>query len=336
MTRIAAMAVLAATSLFAQPGLVMKNWVVEIDTPEDIYAVGDPHADYERLTSVLRSAKVVDGSGKWMAGKAVLVITGDTIDKGPEQVKTISYIRTLQLEADKAGGRVVLTLGNHEAEFLADPKGKKTREFADALQAKGMKPKDVADCGEDLGRFLCSLPVAVRVNDWFFSHGGYTAGRSIREINEAVSKGFASQGYQSDQFVGDDSILEARLSEKGPGGVPWFQGGDPKGDPAKVLAGFAAKLGVRHIVQGHQPGKIQFPDGVVRNKEDLFQRYGLLFLTDGAMSSGIEGSTGTGGAIHITATSATAICANGKDALQLWPAPAGRDTASIHCGAAKP
>ncbi len=331
MIRIVAIALLAATSLCAQ-----RSWVVEIDTPQDIYAVGDPHADYDRLTGVLRSAKVVDASGKWIARKSVLVITGDTIDKGPEQVKTISYIRALQLDAAAAGGRVVLTLGNHEAEFLADPKGKKTAEFAEALQSKGMKPKDVADCGGDLGKFLCSLPVAVRVNDWFFSHGGHTAGRSIREINEAVAKGFASQRYKSDQFIGDDSILEARLSEKGPGGVPWFLGGDPKGDPAKVLAEYAARLGVHHIVQGHQPGKVEFPDGVARKKEDLFQRYGLLFLTDGAMSSGIEGSTGTGGAIHITATSATAICANGTDTFRLWPAPTGKDTASIHCGPSKP
>ena len=29
---------------------------------------------------------------------------------------------------------------------------------------------------------------------------------------------------------------------------------------AKLLAKYAKKLGVGHLVQGHQPGKVQFPD----------------------------------------------------------------------------
>ena len=62
--------------------------VIEVDTTEDIYAVGDPHADYERLVGVLTSAKLIAGKPAkpsevvWTAGKAVLVITGDMIDKG--------------------------------------------------------------------------------------------------------------------------------------------------------------------------------------------------------------------------------------------------------------
>ncbi len=309
-----------------------RSWVVEVDTTEHLYAVGDSHADKSRFLGVLQAAKLVDGAGKWTAKKSVLVITGDTIDKGPEQIKTISYIQTLQQDAASAGGRVILTLGNHEAEFLSDPKGKKTAEFSDALKAAGIKPKDVADCKGDLGTFMCGLPIAARVNDWFFSHGGYTAGRTIAQINSDTATGFAAKKYAADVFVGPDSILEARLSDRGPGGVPWFLGGNPNADPAKVLADYAAKLGVKHILQGHQPGKVTFPDGVARNKEDLFERYGLLFLNDGGMSTGIDGSTSTGGAMHITADSVTAVCANGRESLVIWPTGTNLGHAGIHCG----
>jgi len=304
----------AAGTLCAQ-----RSWVVEIDTQADIYAVGDAHADYDRLAGVLRAAGLVDAEGKWSGGKSVLVVTGDTIDKGPEEVKTISYLRALQLDAARSGGRLVLTLGNHEAEFLADPEGKKTRDFANGLVKAGLEPKSVAGCGGDLGVFFCSLPVAARVNDWFFSHGGYTAGRSIAQINADVALGFSKERYASEQFVGDDSILEARLGANGPGGLPWFMGGNAKTDPAKLLAAYAAALGVHHIVQGHQPAQVGFPDGVKRPAYTFFQRYGLLFLIDSGMSRGIEGSTGSGGALRIHGNQAEVVYPDGTSRV-IWKA----------------
>jgi hypothetical protein len=59
-------------------------------------------------------------------------------------------------------------------------------------------------------------------------------------------------------------------------------------DPKKLLAKYAAKLGVNHIVQGHQYGNVKFPDGKNRKEEHFFQRYGILFLIDSGMSRGIE------------------------------------------------
>ena len=35
-------------------------------------------------------------------------------------------------------------------------------------------------------------------------------------------------------------------------------------------------------------------------KDDLFQRYGLLFLIDTGMSQGVNGDISGGGALHIT------------------------------------
>src|SRR4051812_43988564 len=44
----------------------LRDWqkhpaVVEVDTTHDIYAVGDPHGDYDRLVTVLARAKVIRG-----------------------------------------------------------------------------------------------------------------------------------------------------------------------------------------------------------------------------------------------------------------------------------
>ena len=72
----------------------------------------------------------------------------------------IALLRALQKDAARQGGQFIITMGNHEAEFLADPLGKKTREFANELKAVGMDPVEVANCG-GMGQFLCGLPLGV-------------------------------------------------------------------------------------------------------------------------------------------------------------------------------
>ena len=314
--------------------------VVEVDTTEDIYAVGDPHADYDRLVGVLKAAKLIAGvpvkpsAVVWTAGKSVLVITGDLIDKGTDSLKVIKLVQALQQAAAANGGQVIVTMGNHEAEFLADPHGTKTKEFGDELKAAKIKRNSVANCEGDLGKFLCELPIAARVNDWFFSHAGNSNNQSIQALTASIETGFATNGFATTELIGDNSILEARLNKKGPGGLPWFDNGSLKNDPQTLLAEYVKALGVNHLVQGHQPGKVEFPDGKTRKKEDMFQRYGLLFLNDTGMSKGIEGSKSTGGALRITGTNnqqAIAICANGTETT-LWDSQKPVDLSAQHCG----
>ncbi len=87
------------------------------------------------------------------------------------------------------------------------------------------------------------------------------------------------------------------------------------------------------MVQGHQYGKVKFPDKQDRAEEDFFQRYGLLFLIDSGMSQGIEDSTSTGGVLKISegGDKATIICANGTTQI-LWSKKKNQDSKSQHCG----
>ena len=90
---------------------------------------------------------------------------------------------------------------------------------------------------------------------------------------------------------------------------------------------------MNHIVQGHQPGAVEFPDGQKRKKDDLFQRYGLLFLIDTGMSRGVDGDKSSGGALHITGgtnPTAVAICANGKGKT-LWDRQKNPGLEAMHC-----
>src|SRR5262249_50901857 len=173
--------------------------VLELDTNEDVFAIGDVHGDRKRLVKVLRSAKLVPAlpsapdQVKWGGGKSVLVMVGDLIDKGHKSLQVIALLRTLQSDAASHGGQVIILMGNHEAEFLANPAGKKTKKFRKELETAGKHPTKVANCKGDLGEFFCNLPIAVRVNDWFFSHGGNTKNRTIAELSAAIEDGVNSK-----------------------------------------------------------------------------------------------------------------------------------------------
>lgn len=304
-----------------------RDWVknpavVELNTTAEIYAIGDAHSDYARLASAMLAAGLIAAvpqhpeDVQWSAGPAVLVTTGDMIDKGPRAIDVLRLLRSLQVSAALKGGRVIVLAGNHEAEFLADPAAPKGHEFAAQLKSQGIRPSDVGACKTDLGEFLCSLPFAARVNDWFFSHAGNTAGRSLAQINSDLREGFSKNGYSTPQLIGDNSLLEARLNGK-KGATPWIDAGPPDRGEKQLLAAYTAALGVKHIVEGHVPSEVPFADGVVRKPGEMFQRFGMLFLIDTGMSEGVDNSRGA--VLRITSKDATAICPDGKQTL-VWDA----------------
>lgn len=311
-------AILAATQLTAAP----RDWakfppVLELDTPEDIFAVGDAHSDYARLEKALEGAGVIDQSGHWIAGRAVLVSTGDMIDKGPRALDVLLFYKTLRNDARSQGGNVIILAGNHEAEFLADPAAPKGKEFAKQLKEARIDPASLGECKGAVGEFLCSLAFGARVNEWFFSHAGNPGGRTISQLKANIQKGVDQDGYGTPQLVGSDSLLEARLDQDGPNGKPWLQEGMPKLDEQALLASCAKALGVAHIVEGHKPSDVEFLDGTKRHAGEMFQRFGLLFLIDTGMSEGVNDSHGA--VLHITQKGkmAEAVCPNGKTTI-LW------------------
>ena len=85
-----------------------------IQTPERIVAVGDVHGAYDRFVAILRAAALVDNRARWNGGRAILVQTGDVLDRGPDSRRVLDLLRRLEREAARAGGRVYPLLGNHE------------------------------------------------------------------------------------------------------------------------------------------------------------------------------------------------------------------------------
>jgi hypothetical protein len=79
-----------------------------------VVAIGDLHGDYGQYIEVMKSAGLINKSGKWIGGETHLVQTGDVTDRGADSRKIIDHLVKLSKQAKKKGGYVHLLIGNHE------------------------------------------------------------------------------------------------------------------------------------------------------------------------------------------------------------------------------
>jgi hypothetical protein len=111
---VAAALVLYPTAATTRARAVDGSSPCNLTTPNRIVAVGDVHGAYDRFVTILEAARVIDGRQRWIGGGTVLVQTGDVVDRGTDSRRVLDLLRKLEGEAERAGGRVLPLVGNHE------------------------------------------------------------------------------------------------------------------------------------------------------------------------------------------------------------------------------
>ncbi len=233
--------------LLALAGSARADGVVEIANPaayREILALSDVHGMAQPLLHLLTGAKVIDRNGNWAAGNTLLVVVGDSIDKGPDSLDVLDLWMRLTTQAAAVSGRVVVLLGNHEAEFLADPENdKKAAALYDELQRKHVELRELTDRKFPRARFLRSLPVAARIGKWFFCHAGLFPKLSWKNFTAQATALLKAGDYQNDFFSADDSLLEAK---------DWWSDDEMRSE----LEARLEAQGMTGVVFGHQPGAL--------------------------------------------------------------------------------
>ena len=102
---------------FLAPALLLIGCATAADDEPapKIIAIGDLHGDFEAYENILRDAGLTNKRGRWAGGDAILVQTGDIVDRGPDSKKIIEHLQKLKKRANRKGGDVVTLVGNHEA-----------------------------------------------------------------------------------------------------------------------------------------------------------------------------------------------------------------------------
>jgi hypothetical protein len=83
--------------------------------PRRLVAVGDVHGELDGLRAILRESGLLGEAGGWSGGAAVLVQTGDLLDRGAAVREVMDLLMGLQEAAAAGGGEVLVLAGNHES-----------------------------------------------------------------------------------------------------------------------------------------------------------------------------------------------------------------------------
>ena len=182
----------------------------QYDGAPKVVAIADIHGAHDAMAEAMRAAGVVDEQLSWTAGGAHLVIVGDILDRGPDSRRAMDLLMRLEGEAEGAGGKVHVLIGNHEAmnlvgdlryvstseyaafadEETAEERERWFQEYARARAPADQGPEGLATVfrqkfpagffahrrafGSDgkYGAWLLSKPAVVVINDTAFVHGG--------------------------------------------------------------------------------------------------------------------------------------------------------------------
>jgi hypothetical protein len=206
-----------------------------------IVAIGDVHGDAAKFLRCLRMAGVVDTNGQWIAGDTHLVQTGDVMGRGRATRRVLDTLMALEPQAARAGGRVHMLLGNHEARVLAGQRWAVPDADMEAYGGREVFIESFAPNGR-YGRWLLARHAIVRINDTLFMHGGLSAAytnRPLKELNAAIRAEL--RAGRSDGPAGDDE------------GPLWYRGlaEDPEAEVALALAPALRAHDARRVVIGH-------------------------------------------------------------------------------------
>jgi calcineurin-like phosphoesterase family protein len=210
---------LALTPLHAEPPAVrVLTTAPQSATPRRIVAIGDVHGAAEGLTATLVRAGLIDAKQRWTGGKTTFVQTGDLMDRGPGVRAALDLLMALEPQADAAGGRVQVVLGNHEVmNLIADTRDATPeifRSFADgdsesrrerAFQAASritpgagldkaawlaahpigyVEYRDALKPNGRYGRWLRSKPILTEIDGIVFMHAGVNAEFSTESLDD--------------------------------------------------------------------------------------------------------------------------------------------------------
>jgi hypothetical protein len=197
----------------------------QFDDVERIVAVADIHGAYEPMIATLSNAGVIDAERNWSGGASHLVIVGDILDRGADSRDAMDLLMQLEGQAEAAGGKVHVLIGNHEAmNLVGDLRYVAKEEFAAFVEEESAEERErwlqhfaagkgqAGEASDGLrsefneryppgffghrqefaadghyGSWLLAKPVVVVINGTAFVHGGLSP--MIAEIGlEGVNK----------------------------------------------------------------------------------------------------------------------------------------------------
>lgn len=338
----AALAVLALTA--SRPAAQAEVSPCDITTSERVVAIGDVHGAFDQFVAILREAGLVGSNRRWTGGRAVLVQTGDVLDRGPDSKRVLDLLRSLETDAARAGGQVHALVGNHEVmRLIGDLRYVSEKEYSafqtpesstlrDALYTSAVtsmrdqarKTGEKFDEGPYRKQFYADTPLGlVEMHRAYSPKGDYGAWlrnkrafvkiNGVMYVHGGISPAVAAEGCaalssrarQELQAATLDATTAVALLSREDGPL-WYRGlTDGTATDADVTAALTG-VGARRIVVGHSTTK----DSRIQSLHG-----GRVVAIDTGMLGGTFYPSGVPSALEIAGDTMTAIYIGRKEPL---------------------
>lgn len=196
------------------PQLVFRASQVLVLPPARQPIAADPIAPltsqplaFDHFLHGLQTQKIIDDNQIWQGGNTQVVALGDPLTRDSASAANLDVIKRLQDQARVAGGRLHILLGSPELRRL--------------VRATQQEPSNVSP-DSLYGRWLLSLPTAIKIDRTIFTHGGLpplVATLGLEGINRNALNALQATMTNSSQTIEQ----RAALSTSGP---IWYAGTD--------------------------------------------------------------------------------------------------------------
>ena len=222
---------------------------------DSIAVISDIHGEYGIYIKLMQGNGIIDENLNWNFGKGHLVVLGDMFDRGNMVTEVLWHLFGLEKQAEKAGGRVHVLLGNHEFMVLRNElcdlneKYSKVEEISKTAYADLYSEKSV------LGKWLRTKPVVITIDNIIFVHGGISTEMIHRNLNfKQINKIFTKKVIGRNLGEVCDRELVKFLNEAD--GPLWYRGYfyDTHFCESQIDS-ILDFYGKEHIVVGHTPNE---------------------------------------------------------------------------------
>ncbi|MBU1107088.1 MAG: metallophosphoesterase [Candidatus Riflebacteria bacterium] len=243
--------------------LLARDWDkypawVEITGASRIYAIGDVHGAFDELTATLGALKIANRTSpdsfrfRWTGGDSLLVFTGDFNDRGLHTKQVYDAVMDLQQQAEKAGGRIIVLMGNHEAmmlngqveewaKTLTSHKKQHYQNTLDSFTRDGLDYNEAISEKGVYGSWIRNLPLFAVINGFMFVHGGLPS--------KPITKSDLAADFKDDITKGDFKIGTFMNMENVLWNRDWWMDDELVSRDLKVF-------GVMGVVFGHTIGAL--------------------------------------------------------------------------------
>jgi hypothetical protein len=220
-----------------------------------IFVVSDVHGQLQWFKALLLNNKIVNKKMNWRWKKGHLVVLGDIFDRGEYVTEILWMVYRLEQQAQKKGGKVHFTLGNHEAMPLYGDLRYVHKKYT--LSAKHILKTTLPELygpKSILGEWLRTKNTIIRINNLLLVHAGIhpeiiKADLNFHVVNDIIrtNLGKTKETLKADEILGFMFFTNGPLWFRG-----YFSGYDDyqKLEP-EVIQQTLDHFSVDHILVGH-------------------------------------------------------------------------------------